>query len=232
MIIGVIGAMDVEVDTLKEKMVDIEIIKKNHLVFFKGLLHGKKTVLVQSGVGKVNAGVCTQILITYFNVTKIINTGIAGGLGKELAVMDMVVSTDAMYHDMDATAFGYEYGRVPGIDVTAFPSNKEMKDIVIKVYNEGKTNGILQKRIHEGRIATGDVFVSSCEDKKDIIAKTNGICVEMEGAAIAQICYLNNINYIIIRCISDLAEATDEVYLEKEAALESAFVTENVIKQL
>ena len=230
--IGMSGGMDVEIETMKKKMTNINEIESCHLKFYEEMLHDKQIVLVQSGVGKVNAGVCAQILILKMNVTHIINTGIAGGLGKDLSVMDMVVSTDAMYHDMDATAFGYKFGQVPGIDTIAFPSDNELINTVLAVYKNGKDKNILTKNIHSGRVATGDVFVSSSEIKKDIINKTNAICVEMEGAAIAQICYLNNVSFVIIRCISDLAEATEEVYLEREAALESYFLTEIVIKEL
>lgn len=230
--IGLIGAMDVEVQFIRGKLCEPVETVISGIHFFEGTLYGKQVVVTQSGVGKVNAAICTEILIFKFNVTHVINTGIAGGLDARLSVMDTVVSTDAVHHDMDATAFGYAACQVPGIDTVAFPADETLIKAVETAYQKGKEEGKLKHKVIRGRIASGDVFVSSTDKKKTIIGLCGASCCEMEGAAVAQVCYLNKVPYAIVRCISDLAENTDEVYREEEAAAESSYITDKVIEVL
>ena len=122
--IGIIGAMEVEVAILKEKMEDVRIIKKASMDFYEGTLAGKKAVVVRSGIGKVNAGICAQILADVFSVDAIINTGIAGSLNKDINIGDIVLSTDVVQHDMDATGFGYRKGQIPQMPVLFFEQTR------------------------------------------------------------------------------------------------------------
>ena len=124
--LGIIGAMQVEVEILLEKMEDRKTTVKAGTSFCEGKLEGLDAVVVQCGVGKVNAAICAQMLCDLFAVTHIVNTGIAGSLNADLDIGDLVVSSDAMYHDMDAVHFGYEFGKVPGMDTVAFPADKKL----------------------------------------------------------------------------------------------------------
>lgn len=224
--IGIIGAMQVETKHLLSIMQNVKETKQANLVFNEGEINGVNVVLVQSGVGKVNAAICATILINDFKITHLINSGVAGGLDEKLRLFDIVVSSDVVHHDVDAVAFGYEICRVPGLDTTYFPADKNLVAAAKKAFEQGN----FKQKIYEGRVATGDVFVNSEERKKHIKAICNPYCVEMEGAAIAQTCYLCSVPFVIIRCISDMAENTDEVYEEEKAAKISGFLVENMIK--
>lgn len=228
--IGLICAMEVEVQSIRDKLENPRESVVSCISFVEGELSGKQVVVTKCGVGKVNAALCTEILILKFGVTHVINSGVAGGLDKRLAVMDTVVSTDALHHDMNAVAFGYKQCQVPGFNTVAFPADEMMIQAVETAYQKGKDEGRLSRKIIRGRVATGDVFVNSPDIKKQIIGMCDASCCEMEGAAVAQVCYVNKIPYVIIRCVSDLAEKTDEVYREEEAAAESAYITTKTIE--
>lgn len=200
--LGIIGAMDEEVSKLKECMKDVTVTQKAGMNFFKGRLNKKEVVVVRSGIGKVNAAICAQILVDEFEVSALINTGIAGSLKNEINIGDVVVSSDVLHHDMDAVAFGYALGQVPRMEVLSFEADKrliELAEISCKKVNP-------EIGVFVGRIVSGDQFVSS-KEKKDWIFKTfDGYCTEMEGAAIAHTAYLNQIPFVIIRAISDKAD--------------------------
>ena len=123
-VIGIIGAMEEEVSMLKEKMTEVTVKEKAGMEFFHGMLKGHEAVVVRSGIGKVNAGICTQILADDFHVDAVINTGIAGSLRAEINIGDIVLSTDTMQHDMDAREFGYPAGQIPRMDTLAFPADE------------------------------------------------------------------------------------------------------------
>lgn len=200
--IGIIGAMELEVEELKSKMEVSRIVEKASMKFFEGTLDNAEVVIVQCGIGKVNAGMCVQILADCFDVTHIINTGVAGSLNADLDIGDIVISTDAVYHDMDVASLGYEIGQVPGMDVKFFPADTEM--IAAAKASCEKVNTDICVRT--GRVASGDQFISSKEVKDNIIANVGGYCTEMEGAAIAHAAYLNKIPFVIVRAISDKAD--------------------------
>ena len=187
--IGIIGAMEEEVAILKEKMSEITILEKAGMEFFKGILGGQQVVVVRSGIGKVNAGICTQILSDVFQVNAVINTGIAGSLKAEINIGDIVLSTDTMQHDVDAREFGYEIGQVPRMDTRTFPADDRLRETALQVCR--KVNPEIQ--VFEGRVASGDQFVADKETKEKIIANTQAYCTEMDGAAIGQAAYLNGI---------------------------------------
>lgn len=172
------------------------------MVFCKGKLCGKDVVVVRSGIGKVNAGICAQILVDRFRADMLINTGIAGSLDARIDIGDMVISTDALHHDMDATIFGDAIGQIPRMDTLAFPADEELVQKAAKA-NEKANPDI---RTFTGRVASGDQFISSGEAKEKIVENFHPLCVEMEGAGIAQAAYLNKVSYVIIRAISDKAD--------------------------
>lgn len=200
--LGIIGAMDQEVAKLKEIMTDVEITKAASMEFYKGKLNGTEVVVVRAGVGKVNAACCTQTLIDHFPVSCVINTGIAGSLQASIDIGDIVLSTDALEHDMDAEAFGYNPGQVPGMEVLSFTADEKLRQIAKASCKEVNPD----ISVHEGRIVTGDQFISSKEKKAWLVETFGGCCTEMEGAAIAHVAYLNEIPFLIVRAISDKAD--------------------------
>lgn len=229
--IGIIGAMEEEVAILKEKMSEVTVLEKAGMEFFKGILGGQQVVVIRSGIGKVNAGICTQILADVFQVNAVINTGIAGSLKVEINIGDIVLSTDTMQHDVDAREFGYEIGQVPRMDTRTFPADDRLRETALQVCR--KVNPEIQ--VFEGRVASGDQFVADKETKEKIIANTQAYCTEMEGAAIGQAAYLNGIPYLVIRAISDKADDSahmDYPAFEKEAIRHTVNLVENMMKAL
>ena len=228
--LGIIGAMTVEVALLKENMESMTVSTHAGMEFCEGKLCGMNAVVVQCGVGKVNAAMCAQILCSVFGVTHLVNTGIAGSLCADLDIGDLVVSRDAMYHDFDCVHFGYEMGKVPGMDVVAFPADAAMTELAFaaaEAVNPGHTR--------VGRVASGDLFVARKEAKDAIIAKTGAFCTEMEGAAIAQTAYRNRVPFVILRAISDKADDSAEMdypTFEAIAARRCAAVAMNLAKEL
>ena len=221
--LGIIGAMDVEVATLKEKMEHLSIATHAGSVYCEGTLEGMPAVVVQCGVGKVNAALCAQILVSVYGVTHIVNTGIAGSLRADLDIGDLVISRDAMYHDFDCVHFGYEMGKVPGMDVVAFPADEAM---IAAAFAAAEAENPGHTKI--GRVASGDLFVAAKEVKEAIIQKTGAWCTEMEGTAIAHTAYRNGVPFVIIRAISDKADDSaqmDYPTFEAIAARRCAAVT-------
>ena len=228
--LGIIGAMREEVETLVEKLENVKTQTHAWSTYYEGRLEGCDVVVVQCGVGKVNAAMCAQILCSCYGVTHLVNTGIAGSLCAELDIGDLVVSKDAMYHDVDCNAFGYPSGKVPGMDVIAFPAHEKLMEAAFaaaEAVNPGHTK--------VGRVASGDQFVASKELKEKIISLTQGLCTEMEGAAIAQTAYRNGIPYVILRAISDKADDSAEMdypTFERIAAHRCAAVATALAKNL
>lgn len=206
-VIGIIGAMDEEVSILKESMEVEKVVSKASMDFYQGKLSNKEVVIVRSGIGKVNAAVCTQILVSEFGVSSVINTGVAGSLRNEINIGDIVLSVDALQHDMDATGFGYEPGIIPRMDVSLFKADEKLVNLAKNV-NEAVNTDI---STFVGRVVSGDQFISDKEKKQYLISQFDGFCTEMEGAAIAQTAYLNNIPYLVIRAISDKADNSAEM---------------------
>ena len=204
--LGIIGAMAVEIELLKDRMEDIRTENHSGMVFYAGKLECVDAVVVQCGVGKVNAAICAQTLCALYGVTHLVNTGIAGSLDADLDIGDLVVSRDAMYHDFDCVHFGYEMGRVPGMDVTAFPADETMIALAQKAGEE-----VHPGHVRLGRIASGDLFVAEKTAKNAIIGKTGAVCTEMEGAAIAHTAYRNGIPFVVLRAISDKADDSAEM---------------------
>ncbi len=212
--IGIIGAMEEEVNQLKERMQVREAAQIASMEFVLGSLEGKEVVVVRCGIGKVNAAICTQVLADQYQVDCIINTGVAGALYQKLNIGDIVVSTDALQHDMDATGFGYPMGVIPRMETSIFEADRGLLEAARKTCEE--VNPDIQ--VFAGRIVSGDQFISDKETKERLIRQFQGYCTEMEGAAIAQAAWLNQIPFLIIRAISDKADNSAEMdYGEFEA---------------
>ncbi len=228
--IGIIGALEQEVATLKSLMEVKNIVKKAGRNFYEGTLEGTPVVVVQCGIGKVNAAICVQILADLFNVTNIINTGVAGSLNPALNIGDILISEKALQHDMDSTPLGFEPGRIPDIDVTAFPADKAMLETAVCACR--RVNPDIN--VLTGLVVSGDQFISSKEAKDKLVSVFHGDCAEMEGASVAQAAYLNRLPFIVIRAISDKADdsAGDMDYptFSKQAAKHCAKMTVEFIR--
>lgn len=200
--LGIIGAMDEEVAKIKEQLTDVQVETRAAMDFYCGRLDGKDVVVVRSGIGKVNAAMCTQILADIYKVEGVVNTGIAGSLKAEIDIGDIVLSSDALQHDMDATGFGYAIGQIPRVDTLSFKADERLIQLAAQCCAR------VNPDIHTftGRVVTGDQFISDKEKKQWLADTFAGYCTEMEGAAIAQACYLNAIPFLIVRAISDKAD--------------------------
>lgn len=205
--LGIIGAMDEEVAKVKEQMEDVETKQIASMEFLKGTVKGHPVVVVRSGIGKVNAAMCTQILADIYHVDAVINTGIAGSLNADINIGDIVLSTDALEHDMDAVAFGYPAGQIPRMDTLSFKADEQLRRTAKEICE--KVNPDVT--VFEGRVVSGDQFISDKQKKEWLIENFAGYCTEMEGAAIAHAAYLNDIPFLIIRAISDKADDSASV---------------------
>lgn len=229
--IGIIGTMDEEVAILKKRMHKMKATVKAGMVFAEGELWDKETVVVVSGIGKVNMAVCAQMLIDLFNVDTLINTGVAGSLDAKIDIGDIVVSTEAQQHDMDVSALGDKVGIIPRMKDSIFKADPTLVDIAYKACKYANPD------IHcfKGKIVSGDQFIAS-KDKKDYLsAYFNGMCAEMEGAAMAQVAYLNEIPFVILRAISDKADDSghmDYPVFAKAAIGHSVALLEEMYKSL
>lgn len=227
---GIIGAMELEVAVLKNLMEVNTITNKAGMDFYEGMLSGKSVVVVRCGYGKVNAGMCAQILADLFDVTHIINIGVAGSLNPKLDIGDILVSEMALQHDMDSSPLGFEVGQIPDIDVLAFPADRKMIDTAVAACR--KVNPDIN--VFTGLVVTGDQFISNREVKDRLVTVFHGDCAEMEGAAVAQVAYLNHLPFIIIRAISDKADDSagevDFPTFEKQAAEHCAKMTVEFIR--
>ncbi|MBS6952224.1 MAG: 5'-methylthioadenosine/adenosylhomocysteine nucleosidase [Enterocloster asparagiformis] len=200
--LAIIGAMDEEVAKIKEKLTDVRVETTAGMDFYIGKLGDKEVVVVRSGIGKVNAAMCTQVLADKYQVAGIINSGIAGSLRAQIDIGDIVLSSDAVQHDMDASGFGYEVGQIPRVDTLAFTADEALIELAKSCCED------VNPDIHTyvGRVVSGDQFISDREKKAWLVNTFGGYCTEMEGAAIAQASYLNEIPFLIVRAISDKAD--------------------------
>lgn len=201
-IAGLISATEKEVLLLKDSM-ELETTEEvSGMTFYIGKLNGRELVLVQCGRGKVNAGVCAQTLILRYGVDRILNTGVAGSLDSELNIGSIVISTDAVQHDVDVTALGYQRGTIPGNEQSVFPADGELR----RSAAAAAASAAPQKRVVEGRICSGDQFIADSAKKRSLGEHFGAVCCEMEGAAIAQVCAMNAVPFVLIRAISDKAD--------------------------
>lgn len=229
--IGIIGAMDEEVEQIVAVMeVEREEVKAQ-MTFKAGKLGGKEVVIVRSGIGKVNAGVCTQILVDDFGVDYVINTGIAGSLKSRIDIADIVISDDVLHHDMDATGFGYALGQIPRMDTLSFKADSRL----IELARLSCEKAVPEIGVHVGRVVSGDQFISDKEVKEKISENFDAYCTEMEGAAIAQAAYLNKVPFVILRAISDKADDSatmDYPAFEKQAIRNSVLLLKELVARI
>lgn len=229
--IGIIGAMDVEVETLKNSLVGKKTTKLCEMEFCEGTIEGREVVVVKCGMGKVNAGICANTLINNFGCTKVINTGVAGSLNSEIDIGDVVVSTDAVQHDFNVCYLGFEKGEIPYTGLYSFKADEKMRKAAVDATKEVAPD----VHVFEGRVCSGDQFISEKEQKERIISDFGGMCCEMEGAAIAQTCYLNGVPFVILRAISDKPDETvfvDYKVFEAKAAAMCADIVKYMIETL
>lgn len=229
--IGIIGAMELEVEELKAQLTAPKITHRAGMDFYEGILHDVQTVVVRCGVGKVNAALCVQILADIFHVSHIINTGVAGSLNAKLDIGDILISKDALHHDVDATIFGYRPGEVPQLGIREFPADERLASLAKEACE--KVNPGIHAII--GRVVSGDQFISSKDAKHQLIVNYYGDCTEMEGAAIAHSAYLNKIPFVIIRAISDKADDSarmDYPTFERAAAQHSARLVQDLVQRI
>ncbi len=219
--LGIIGAMELEISALREELSDVRTVQRASMTFYEGTLRGLPAVVVQCGIGKVNAGLCVQILCDLFRVTHVVNTGVAGSLDAELDIGDLVISTDALYHDVDVTALGYPIGLMPGMGTLSFAADEGM----IALAQAACARAASDVRVKAGRVVSGDQFIADRERKAFIAQTFEGLCTEMEGAAIAHAAHVNGLPFVVIRAISDKADDSaqmDYPTFERAAAKRSA----------
>ena len=195
--IGIIGAMSVEVEGLKDKLSDKKTEILGGIEFSYGKISGKEVVVARCGIGKVFAAICAQIMINRFSPDVIINSGVAGSLTEKLGILDVAISTSVVQHDMDTSPIGDPVGLISGINLVEIPADRRLADIVSESADE------LGIKYLSGIVASGDQFVATREKKMQIADSFGAICCEMEGAALGQVCYVNSVEYVIIRAISD-----------------------------
>jgi adenosylhomocysteine nucleosidase len=228
--IAIIGAMEEEVALLRENITNPHTETIAGCEYTSGTMKGKEVILLRSGIGKVNAAMSTAVLLQHFKPDAIINTGSAGGFDPSLNVGDVVISTEVRHHDVDVTAFGYEYGQVPQLPA-AFTADERLMTAAVESVRE-----LGDAQVVSGLIATGDSFMNDPVRVEAIRDKFTGLqAVEMEAAAIAQVAHQFNVPFVIIRSLSDIAgkesDVSFEQYLEK-AALHSAKMVMNIVESV
>ncbi|MEY8436215.1 5'-methylthioadenosine/adenosylhomocysteine nucleosidase [Atopobiaceae bacterium 24-176] len=201
--VGIIGAMDNEVRDLVAHIEDDKVTCRSHLEFHEGAIEGVPVVVVKSGIGKVSMAACAQQLCDLFGVTCLINTGVAGAVDDRVSIGDVVVSTAAVHHDMDVTALGYPLGQVPG-----YPTLFEAAPELVADFLEAVAQVAPDVQVFSGVVASGERFVAGGEDRARISEEFGALCAEMEGAALAQVAWLNDVPFVVLRAMSDKADGT------------------------
>lgn len=228
-VIGLIGAMDEEIQLLLESMEDKETVVKAGIRYYSGNISGNSVVLCKSGVGKVNAAVTTQILIDTFMVSQVLFTGVAGALHPELNIGDIVISSECIQHDIDVTALGYPRGVIPYQETSFFKA-----DPTLMLLAEKACHDLGQKHLI-GKVLSGDQFISDAETVITLRNTMDGACVEMEGAAVAQVCHMNTTPFVIIRSMSDKSDGSADVNFKQftvESSQRSHRILEHMLKYI
>jgi adenosylhomocysteine nucleosidase len=222
--------MKEEIDLLLQEQQDTVTERHSGIDYHIGALHGRRIVSCKSGVGKVNAAVCTQLLIDRFGVDAVLFTGVAGALDPELEIGDIVISRSCMQHDMDVTPLGFPRGVIPYQEVSDFPSDPELIRLA-----EQAGERVFPERCRVGKVLSGDQFIADREIVKRLHAELQGTCTEMEGAAVAQVCHMSGIPHVIVRSMSDKADGSAHVNFAAftaEAAARSFAIVSDMIKRM
>lgn len=229
--IGLIGAMKEEIEQYKQHMEHQKQESIARITYYSGTLQGKEIVLCQSGVGKVNAAVCTQILLMHYQVDCVVFTGVAGAVHPQLTIQDIVVSTDTMQHDMDATAIGFGLGEIPYAETSVYPSDPKLSQLAYDA--SVKHYGV--DRVMRGRVLSGDQFIADRNKVKRLHEQFDALCTEMEGSAVGQTCHMNGVPYVVIRSMSDKADGSASVNYEEftvAAADQSYQIVQDMLAEL
>ncbi len=221
--IGIIGAMDIEVDGIKKHIENCKIDKIGMNEFWYGSLCGHDVVVAKCGEGKVNSAMTAQSMILQYNPEVIINTGVAGALKSGMKVLDVVVADDVCQHDFDLTPLGYEPGFVPQVEGVKMPCDKRVADALC-----ASAKRLCDSGIHRGTIASGDVFVATKEQKERITSLFGAVAAEMEGASIGQVCVINNKRFCVLRVMSDNADESANISFS-ELAVKAADISVGVV---
>ena len=205
--VGIIGADAMEVEYLREAANAPDGVTIAGMSFCEGNIGRTPVVIAQCGIGKVNAGICAQLMIGRFGAECIINTGVAGSMDNAIEIGDLVISTDAVQHDFDISPLGYRHGEIPYLGLVAFPADEELRALAVQAAKKSAP----ELGVFEGRVCSGDQFIAGRAQKERIQERFGGLCCEMEGAAVAQACFLNGVPWVVIRAISDKADETGDV---------------------
>lgn len=233
--LGILGAMESEVKLLLEQLHDTDIQETAGTRFYAGTLEGVPVVVAQCGIGKVCAAMCTQVMIDRYQVDAVINTGVAGGLDPTLSIGDIVISTDAIQHDFDVTAFGHAKGYMCDGGDTAQPTRYSADADWCTRFHAAADAVLTTQHCLEGTIVSGDIFVSDQALKRELLSSFHAAAAEMEGAAVAQVACANRVPFVVVRAISDLAGQEASVSFdefEKAAAATSAQIVRELLRQL
>lgn len=218
--IGIIGAMAVEVENLVHEMEAAQTEQISGILYYSGKIAGVDCVVAQCGVGKVAAAVCAQTMILKYQPSALVNVGVAGGIGQDIHIGDIVISRGLVQHDMDTSALGDKKGMISGLNLVEIPACAKTVDLVAQT-----AKGIYGNGVHVGVIATGDQFISDGETMRKLATEFHASACEMEGGSIAQVCYMNQVDFVVIRAISDNADqdaSVDFVTFARESAHKSA----------
>lgn len=228
--VGIVGAMEPEVALLKTAMTIEREESLIHTTAFIGQLNGQNIVLVQSGIGKVNASIITALMIERYDLDYLINTGVAGALSNKLNVTDMVISTDVTHHDVDATAFGYVLGQVPGMP-EVYHSDDQLQALALSIIDNNE-----EIKGQCGQVVSGDSFIDSKVEKDNILSNfADALCVDMESSSIAQTCYQFETPFLIMRSMSDKADDSADMSYDEflaRACVHSSEVVKSILREL
>ncbi|WP_332634615.1 5'-methylthioadenosine/adenosylhomocysteine nucleosidase [Halalkalibacter flavus] len=229
--IGIIGAMNEEIERMKSEMNVISTHTIATVTFYEGTMHEQDIILCKSGVGKVNAALTTQILIDKFAISHLLFTGVAGAVDESLDVGDLVISTSAMQHDLDVTALGFKKGQIPYFDGSSdFQADEELGRIAVRA-----AETLTKRHIVQGRIVSGDQFIADNEYVTSLREEFTAACVEMEGASVAQVAVMNDVPFVIIRSMSDKANGEASINFQEFTELaseQSHLLVSNIVKML
>ncbi|MFC5403177.1 5'-methylthioadenosine/adenosylhomocysteine nucleosidase [Cohnella soli] len=228
--IGIIGAMQEEIELLLAGLENKESERHAGIEYFRGVFRGQKVVLTRSGIGKVNSAVCTQILIDRFSADAILFTGVAGAVDPALNIGDIVISSSCLQHDVDVTALGFARGIIPYQEVSEYPAEAGLITLA-----ERAGEKVYPGRCTTGKVLSGDQFVADRDVVRKLHEEFGGACTEMEGASVAQVCHMNGVPYVVIRSMSDKADGSAHVNFAEftvEAANRSFAIVEEIVKGL
>jgi len=226
--LAITSAMDVEMELYLDRCKVRGSTHRAELTFHDAEWHGHELVLVKAGVGKVNAALCTQILIDVFDADAVICTGSAGAVNRTLDIGDIVVATDCVQHDVVVEFLGLPRGQIPFTNFRFFETDPTLRSRALEVSRS-------DHRITEGRVLTGDTFIEDEAHRRQLREELEGDCVEMEGAAVGQVCAMNDVPYLVVRAISDRADGTSDVDFEgflKDAAYSSSQIVLHTLEAI